>query len=102
MMQFAVTAYDGADADALQRRIAAREAHLALGDQMIAAGQLLFATALLNAESQMCGSIMMVDFESRTALEEWLKIEPYVTGQVWQKIDVVPCKVGPRFVQKTP
>jgi hypothetical protein len=27
-----------------------------------------------------------------------LQTEPYVTGGVWQSIDVEPCRVGPSFV----
>ena len=37
-MQFLVCGYDGDDAGALDRRLAAREEHLALGDRMAAEG----------------------------------------------------------------
>lgn len=99
-MQFIVIAHDGTDAQALSRRMKAREAHLALGDEMIASGKLLHAAALLNEKEEMCGSVMTVAFNDRTALDEWLAAEPYVTGKVWQKIEVLPCRVGPGFVQK--
>jgi len=41
----------------------------------------------------MNGSIYIVDFLSRKELDKWLKVEPYVTGKVWEKIDIIPCKV---------
>lgn len=80
--------------------MAARTAHLAYSDEAVKAGQLLFATAILNAKGEMYGSIMVFDFEDRAALDRWLEGEPYITGKVWQKVDIMPCKVGPSFVKK--
>jgi uncharacterized protein YciI len=99
-MQFVLIAHDGTDSQALSRRMAARSAHIALGDAAIKRGEQLMGAALLNKEGQMCGSIMIVEFENREKLNEWLKIEPYVTGNVWKDIEILPCKVGPSFVQK--
>lgn len=97
-MQFLVIGHDGDDADALDRRLAARQAHLAMGDQMAAAGQLLYAGAFLNDEGKMVGSVVIVDFPSREELDAWLKIEPYLTGDVWREVEVKPFRVGPSFV----
>ena len=96
-MQFVVTGRDGNDPDALARRLAARAAHLKLGDEMRARGEALFGVAILDADQKMIGSIYVVDFPTREKLEEWLAIEPYVAGKVWQTIDVQPCRVGPSF-----
>ena len=98
-MQFAVIGYDATDGEAQARRQAARPSHIKLGDQMRDRGELLFAVALLNASDQMIGSICIVEFPSRSKLDEWLKVEPYVTGNVWEKIDVQPCRVGPSFAK---
>ena len=44
----------------------------------------------------------MVDYPSQEALEnEWLKSEPYVTGDVWQEIDIKPCKIPEFFLDKS-
>jgi len=99
-VQFIVTGHDGTDAAALERRTAVREAHLVGATAMKEAGQLLFGTAILNDEDKMIGSIMVVEFPDRAALDAWLKVEPYVTGDVWRKIDVVPCRVAPMFQVK--
>ncbi|MBY0358373.1 MAG: YciI family protein [Candidatus Obscuribacterales bacterium] len=98
-MQFLVTANDGSDEEALSRRLAAREAHLALGDKMREEGTLLYAAAILDDHEKMIGSTMICQFESRAKLDQWLKVEPYVTGNVWQKIVVQQCKVGPSFAK---
>jgi uncharacterized protein len=99
-MQFIVTGRDGSDPDALKRRMSARPDHLRMGDEMKRRGELLFAAAILDDERKMIGSLCVVDFEDKAKLDEWLKIEPYVTGHVWQKLEVRMCQVGPSFISK--
>lgn len=101
-MHFLIIAKDGTDAQALERRMAAREAHIALGDEYLKKGNHLMAIALLNEQGQMCGSVMLVDFEDRAALDDWLEKEPYMTGKVWETIEVSSAKVGPSFEQFLP
>ena len=83
-MQFLIKAYDGPDM--LEKRIEVRPRHLegmkALGKQIICAG------GLLDDKGKMKGSALVMEFESRAALEEYLKNEPYVVENVWQKIEV--------------
>lgn len=101
-MQFTVIGYDGTDEEALQRRMAVREAHIALGDSMVASGQQLFGVALVNEHGNMIGSVIICDFPDREELDAWLAKEPYVTGKVWERIEVLPCRVGPSFQKKEP
>ena len=96
-MQFLVLGHDGADAKALERRLAARDSHLALGDTLREAGRLLYAAAILDEKEKMVGSVLICEFNSRQDLDDWLKIEPYVIGKVWEKIEIRPCKVGSSF-----
>ena len=79
----------------------AREAHIALGDKLVQSGNMLFGVAIMNDPRSDGGSVLVVDFESRDALDEWLAIEPYVTGDVWWSIEVEECRVGPSFTQLT-
>lgn len=96
-MQFLVTGRDGSDAEALNRRMAVREDHIALGDKLRAEGKMLIGVALLNEAGDMAGSVILVDMDSREEIDEWLKVEPYVTGNVWHSVEVEPCRVGPSF-----
>jgi uncharacterized protein len=96
-MQFLVIAYDGTDEKALDRRMASRQAHLAGIEKMKADGKAIYGVAILGAGDKMIGSAMVVDFPSRADLDAWLKVEPYVTGNVWQKIEVHPARVPPLF-----
>jgi uncharacterized protein len=99
-MQFVVIGRDGKDAQALDRRMAVRDKHLALGDVLRERGWLLYAAALLDESGtqKMVGSVMIFDVPSRKELDEWLKDEPYVVGKVWEDIEVSQCKVGPSFM----
>lgn len=98
-MQFLVIARDYADA--LDRRMAVREEHVARGNDMRDRGELLFAVAILDDDSKMTGSLMVLNLASRRHVDEWLKSEPYVTGNVWENIEVLPCRVGPSFAPNT-
>jgi hypothetical protein len=98
-MQFLVIAYDGTDDKALERRMAAREPHLAGIVKMKEAGTAVYGVAILNDREQMIGSVLVVDFPSRADVDAWLKSEPYVVGDVWRKIEVLPARVPPMFVK---
>ncbi|QUH24536.1 YciI family protein [Serpentinicella alkaliphila] len=97
-MQFMITGYDGTDENALDRRLAVREEHLKLAKEMFQQKKCLYGGAILDENEKMIGSCVIVDFESRAALDEYLKVEPYVIGNVWQKIEVKPYKVAPLFM----
>ena len=58
--------------------------------QLKAGNNYVLGGALLNPDGQMFGSMMVVDFDTEEAMQAWLQNDPYVTGQVWEKIDVKP------------
>lgn len=97
-MQYIVMAYDGTDEKAVDRRMEAREEHLKSVERRFKAGEHLYAAAILNDDGKMIGSMMVVDYPSREELDKWLKSEPYVVGDVWRKIEIIPCKVPPIFM----
>jgi uncharacterized protein YciI len=95
-MQFIVMAYDGKDKDAPARRLAAREAHLKLGKELHAAGMWLYASAILDDNGKMIGSMIVCDFPSRGEMQsQWLSREPYIAGKVWEKIDILSAQSAP-------
>ena len=83
-MQFIVKAYDGANM--LEKRMEVRPRHLEgmqkLGKHVICAG------GLLDDAGKMKGSVLILDFADRAELDAYLDNEPYVTEQVWEKIEV--------------
>jgi uncharacterized protein YciI len=98
-MQFIVTGFDGTDEKALERRLAAREEHLKSVEERFEAGEFLYGAAILDEEGKMKGSMMVVSYPTRKELDQWLEVEAYVTGDVWQKIEVQPCSVAPKFME---
>lgn len=98
-MQFIIIARDHTDAEALNRRLAARTAHLDYSDAAFLRGEQIMGAAMLNDNDTMCGSVMIVDFPDRDALDLWLKVEPYVTGKVWERLEIIPCRIGPCFLK---
>ena len=70
-----------------------------MGHDMKKAGNYLFSVAMLDDEGKMSGSIMVMDFKSKKELDDWMKIEPYITNKVWETIEVIPCQVGPSFAK---
>jgi uncharacterized protein YciI len=97
MIQFMIVAYDGTDSGAAARRQSAKDAHVALGKRMITSGNILFSTAILNDDEETVGSMRVMQFESRSQLDDWLEREPYVTDRVWQKVEIKRCRMGPAF-----
>ncbi|MGH1426475.1 MAG: YciI family protein [Arenicella sp.] len=85
-MDFAITALDYKNQ--LEKRIANRDAHVKGLTQAAKNGTLISAGAITNDKGEMIGSSVHVRFESRAALDEWLANEPYVTGNVWESIDI--------------
>lgn len=101
-MQFIVIGKDGTDDGALDRRMAARDAHLKVCADSVASGNQLIGCAMMDDNGKMTGSVMVMDFPDRAALDEWLKREPYVSGKVWESVEVIPCKVPDTFAHCFP
>ena len=89
-MQFLIIAHDGTDEGALDRRMAVREAHLVGARAMKADGSMIVGGAILDDDGRMVGSSCIVEFPDRAAVDSWLATDPYVTGDVWRKIEVRP------------
>ena len=94
MKQYIVYAWDGTDNDALERRMSARPAHFDCARELKAENNLILGGAMLDDEGKMIGSTMVVQFETEKGLADWMKKEPYITGLVWEKIEVRPFKVA--------
>lgn len=92
-MFFTVVAYDGTDAQAPERRLAVRSEHRALAAKMQDDGSLICGAGILGEDKEVIGSVMVYNFPTREAFEEHLKREPYVKGNVWEKIDIIDVNV---------
>jgi uncharacterized protein len=94
MQQYVIIAYDGKDAAAIDRRMAARPEHLEGVKALKALGNYVKGGAILDNMGKMIGSVMMVNFKTRQDLDLWLAREPYVIHNVWKEIEIRPFKVA--------
>ena len=94
MQQYVVHAWDGTDDQALERRMKARPAHFDNSRRIKASGNFVLGGAMLNDEGKMIRSTMVRQFESKEELQQWMDTEPYITENVWQKIDIRPFRVA--------
>lgn len=92
-MEFLITAYDGTDPDAMDRRLKVREAHLKHARLMKERGHFIKGGAILDDEGNMIGSTLLLRFDSRQELDQWLHHDPYKLGNVWVKIEVLPIRL---------
>jgi uncharacterized protein YciI len=93
-MQFVIMARDGTDPEAVARRQAVRPHHLDGIQPLVDGGNILMGGAILDDDGTMRGSVLLVDFASRDALDAWLNDDPYVTGGVWQEVEVSSFRVA--------
>lgn len=88
-MQFIIMAYDGENM--LDKRMEVRPQHLEgmarLGKHVVCAG------GLLDDEGKLKGSALVVEFDDRAGVDEYLENEPYVKAGVWKMIEVEPMNV---------
>ena len=89
--------YDGKDEGALERRMATRDAHLKVCADSVANGTQLIGAAMMDKDGKMNGSCMIMNFDTRQDLDAWLAREPYVIGKVWERVEVIECKVPNTF-----
>jgi len=93
-MQFMLIGYDGTDEGAMERRLKVREAHLENIAVLKKCGGCLFGGAILSDEGKMIGSVIVYDFPDRKSLDEKLKEEVYISGGVWEKIEIKPFRIA--------
>ena len=96
-MQFIVLGYDGTDEAASERRMTNRPLHLERIRKQRTEGKVMYAAAFLDDQNRMIGSMIVYEYESKEALEAALEEEPYVTGSVWETIEIKTAQIPPLF-----
>ena len=95
-MLYAIIATDVPDS--LQDRLASRPAHLARLDQLKSEGRLVLAGPHPAVDSNdpgaagFTGSLVVAEFESLQAAEQWAAADPYKAAGVYGEVVVKPFK----------
>ncbi len=92
-MRYLITAYDGTDEGAPDRRMSVRGEHLSNILKVKEKGSVICAGGLPDEEGRLIGSFLVMEFETRELLDEYLASEPYMLNGVWQDVEIVPCHV---------
>ncbi|MBS1140885.1 MAG: YCII-related protein [Proteobacteria bacterium] len=95
-MLYAIIAED--KADTLDKRLAARPAHLERLLALQAEGRLILAGPCPAIDSPdpgpagFSGSIIIAEFASLTAAQAWAEADPYIAAGVYEKVTIKPFK----------
>jgi len=95
MPQYLVTAEDGTDPAALDRRMATRPAHMERVEPFARDGTLVIGIAKLDGAGRMVGSVLVLDLPDEKSVHAWLQDDPYTKAGVWQRFVVAPCRTAP-------
>lgn len=96
MMLYAIVAEDAPDT--LDRRLAARPAHVARLEALQAEGRLVLAGPFPAIDAQdpgpagFSGSLIVAAFDSLTAAQTWAAADPYAAAGVYLRVTVRPFK----------
>lgn len=86
-MLFVVTALD--KPDSLSLRLSVRDAHLAYARET---GRMKLGGPFLDAEGQMCGSLMIVEAPDLETVRTWNGQDPYAKAGLFASVDIRPWK----------
>ncbi|CAI3807856.1 Protein YciI [Pseudomonas sp. MM221] len=95
-MLYAIIASDVANS--LEKRLAARPAHIERLQQLKAEGRVVLAGPHPAIDSNdpgaagFSGSLIVAEFESLTAAQAWADADPYIAAGVYDKVVVKPFK----------
>jgi hypothetical protein len=78
--------------DGLERRMAAREAHLAYA-RTLPPGFIKLAGPFLDPAGEMCGSLFIFEAEGKAAIDAYFAKDPYVLAGLFASVDVRPWRV---------
>ncbi|WP_417721153.1 YciI family protein [Salipiger sp.] len=73
----------------LERRMAARGAHMAGLKSEKSANRIVDGGAMLDAEGNMVGSVVLCQFDDRAGLDAYLDREIYARDGIWGDIEVI-------------
>jgi uncharacterized protein YciI len=86
--------------NSLEKRLAARPAHLARLLELEAAGRIVLGGPFPAIDSPdpgpagFSGSLIVAEFDSLAAAQAWAGLDPYVTTGVYAKVTVRPFRQG--------
>ena len=94
MFQYLVSGYDAPTAEALAHRMAVRPVHFEFIRAYKDRGEFVLGGALLDDAGNMCGSTLILQFDSPEGIKTYEANEPYITQKVWERYTISPFKIA--------
>lgn len=88
-MHFTVIAHDRKEPGTIEKRLASRAEHMDGLKQMKADGRVVDGGAMIDADGNMVGSVMLLNFPDRQALDSYIEREPYQRDGVWGDVNII-------------
>jgi hypothetical protein len=95
-----VLAWDVEGDEGLARRDAARPAHGASIREQWEQGHVVVGAGILDDAGAVRGSLVVVDYPSRADVDRYLESEPFVTTEVWERVEVHPLFLPDFYLRK--
>ncbi|HEY3943566.1 MAG TPA: YciI family protein [Acidimicrobiales bacterium] len=92
-MHFLVLAWDRATEEGVARRDGARPDHAAAIRERWERGEVVLGAGILDDAGVVRGSLVVVDLPGAADVEAYLATEPFVTQDVWERVEVHPLRV---------
>ncbi len=94
MFQYLVSGYDASTEEALAHRMAVRPTHLEFIKICKERGEFIAGGAHLNEAGTMCGSTVILQFDSPEGIQIYEANEPYITQKVWERYTITPFRIA--------
>lgn len=92
-MHFAIIARDSKAPGTREKRLVSRPEHMEGLKIMKADGRVVDGGAMLDGDGNMVGSVMLLDFPDRAALDAYVATEPYKRDGVWGEVDIIEMRL---------
>jgi hypothetical protein len=99
-VHFLILAWDVEGDEGLARRDAARPAHGHSIRTQWEQGHVVLGAGILDDESTVRGSLVVVDYPTREDVDAYLASEPFVTESVWARVEVHPLFLPDFYLRK--
>jgi uncharacterized protein len=99
IVKFMVLAWDVPGDSGLALRDRLREDHTDTITARFREGSVLLGAGIYDEASEVRGSVVIMDCESRASVDSYLQSEPFLTGGLWERVEVHELKLPDMYLE---
>src|SRR4051812_19395638 len=92
-MHFMVLAWDAPGQEGTSRRDATRAEHTISIRELWEKGHVVLGAGILDDDGAVRGSLVVVDYDDRSGVDDYLASEPFARANVWERVEVHPLRL---------